>query len=272
MSAAAADRLPGPAAQALAELGHELTLHDLYDEVGAPVYHDLAATDTSEIRELLSLVRRTPGQVLELAAGSGRLTLPLLALGRDVTALERSDHMLRLLRGQLAQAPDRLSRRCTVVQGDMTAFALHRAYAVIVLGTTSISLLDEAGRDRLYRAVRAHLAPGGRFLLSNVDLPSDDVEAGEDADSREVEAIGASGRRYRMFEYCPAGSLSRHVTIVPEARGAGPVTVCTTRISVLPIDLLERELAAAGLRIRSRVALPATGLPHRDLLLELEGS
>jgi methylation protein MtfA len=263
MTTTAVPQVPQRAAQVLAALDLEITFHDLYDAVGAPIYHDLASRDTSEIRELLGIVRRIPGPVLELAAGSGRLTLPLLALGRDVTALELSGHMVGLLQEQLAKAPARIGQRCTVIRGDMAAFRFDRTFPLIVLGTTSISLLDDAGRARLYQAVRAHLAPGGRFLLSNVELSTGESDL-------EHEAVGASGRRYRMFEHWPAGSLTRDVAIFPEPAGSGPITVCTTRISVLPTGLLQRELSAAGLAIRARTALPSTGLRHRDVLLEVE--
>jgi methylation protein MtfA len=266
--------VPGLAAEALAGLDREITFHDFYDQVGAPIYHDLVSGDTGEIRELQGIVRRIPGPVLELGAGSGRLTLPLLALGRDVTALERSGDMLGLLRAELLKVPQRMRERCDLVRGDMTTFAFDSTFPVIVLGTKSLlsarqgrfSPLDEAGRARLYQAVRSHLAPGGRFLLSSVEIDRSETE------SRDVEweVLGAGGRRYRIFEHWPAGSLRRTFTIVPEGDGPGPVTVCTTSIAVLAAGFLERELLAAGLVVRLRIPLPRSGLRHRDFLLEVE--
>jgi len=258
--------LPGKAGPFLAGLAAQPVLHDLYDAVGAPIYHDLAVGDTSEIRELLSIVRRIPGPVLELAAGSGRLTVPLLALGRNVTALELSGDMLDLLRQQLAHLPTQRSARCTLVHADMSNFALGTEFPVIVLGTTSISLLDADGRAGLFRTVRAHLRPGGRFVLSNVNIPTADA-AGSD---QEYQVAGISGRRYRIFEHWPAGSLRRIVTIIAEDDGTALPTVCTTSIGVLPLDLLEHELSTAGLTVRSRTPLPSNGLHYDDVLLEVE--
>ncbi|MBU6532324.1 class I SAM-dependent methyltransferase [Streptomyces sp. A108] len=270
--------VPGRAGELLAALGDRAELHDVYDEVGSPIYHDFSVTDTHEVRELVGLVRRTPGAVLELAAGSGRLTLPLLALGRQVTALELSDGMLRLLDERLAQARGGLRERCVPVRADMSSFALGRRFEVIVLGTTSVSLLDEKGRAGLYAAVREHLAPGGRFLLSTADIvpsPAPGPDAGETAAEAEVEveavidAVGVSGRVYRMHDHWPAGSDTRTVTIFPATVGdEGPVTVCTTTVGVLPADRLETELAAAGLTVLSRHPLPGAGR-YRDVLLEV---
>lgn len=257
---------PGRAGDYLRGLAQKPGIHDLYDAVGAPVYHDLAAGDTSEIRELLGIVRRTPGPILELAAGSGRLTLPLLALGRDVTALELSADMLALLERELAALPARRRALCVPVRGDMTAFTLNCTFPVIVLGTTSVSLLDEGGRAGLFRAVRTHLAPGGVLVMSNVNISSADTTGSD----QEYELAGVSGRRYRAFEHWPTGSLTRNVTIVAAPDSARPGPVCTTTIGVLPLDLLERELTDAGLAVRARTPLPPTGLHYNDVLLEVE--
>lgn len=261
--------VPGLAGQVLAGYGDRVSLHDLYGEAGAPVYHDLAAVDTTEIRELLRSVRAVPGPVLELAAGSGRLTLPLLALGREVTALELEESMVALLRDRLAELPAGIGKRCTVVQGDMSGFRLDGAFAVVVLGTTSVSLLDAESRAGLYAAVRAHLRPGGRFLLSTVDV------AGGDEDDLDLEAVGASGRRYRMIEHWRAGQEVRRVTILPTEQDTpqdGPVLALTTSIRVLPADDLARELASAGLRVVARHPLPAASHRHTGVLLEAEAA
>ncbi|MEU6481287.1 daptide-type RiPP biosynthesis methyltransferase [Streptomyces sp. NPDC047017] len=262
-------RVPGRAGALLAGLGDRAVLHDVYDEVGASVYHDVSVRDTHEVRELVGLVRGTPGDVLELAAGSGRLTLPLLALGREVTALELSAGMLALLGDRLAQAPARLRNACTPVRADMSAFDLGRRFAVVVLGTTSVSLLDAAGRAGLYACVRDHLAPGGRFLLSTVD---DLADGGTEAEAV-IDVVGASGRGYRMHEHWPPGGPTRVVTVFPaELPDSGPVSVCTTSVGVLPADRLAAELAAAGLPVTARHPLPAGGWRHRDVLLEAEAA
>ncbi|MFI2431568.1 daptide-type RiPP biosynthesis methyltransferase [Streptomyces sp. NPDC018693] len=259
--------VPGRAGELLASLGERAVLCDLYDGVGASVYHDLAGTGTHEVRELLALVRRVPGPVLDLAAGSGRLTLPLLSLGREVTALELSSCMLELLDERLAAVPPAVRERCLPVRADMSGFDLGRRFGAIVLGTTTVSLLDTEGRVGLYRAVREHLEPGGRFLLSTVDMTATEAGPAE----VDMEIVTGSGRAYRLFEHWPPGSGSRTVTLFPAVIGdEGPVEVCTTTIGVLPVELLEAELAAAGFSVLSRHPLPAVGERHHDVLLETE--
>jgi methylation protein MtfA len=258
--------VPGRAGEFVRGLGSRARLHDLYDDIGSAVYDDLSATDTSGLREVLRLVRRTEGPVLELAAGSGRLTFPLLATGREVTALELSPGMLRLLTDRLAEAPARLRERCLPVRGDMSRFALGRRFGAIVLATTSVSLLDEAQRAGLYEAVGEHLLPGGTFLVSGIDpAPAEAADA-----ETEFHVVGATGRRYRMVEYWPAAAPTRTVTVLPaDPPAEGPVDVCVSTVRILPADRLEAELRAAGFAVRARHALPGGAPRHKEVLLEV---
>ncbi|MFF5502540.1 daptide-type RiPP biosynthesis methyltransferase [Streptomyces roseolus] len=265
--------VPGRAGQVLAELGGRAVLCGVYDEIGSRIYDDLSRNDTHEVRELIGLVRRRPGPVLELAAGSGRLTLPLLAAGKDVTALELNRPMLDLLSARLREAPERLRGRCTTVRGDMTSFALGRRFGSVVLGTTSISLLDERGRAGLYRAVRDHLAPGGAFLVSTAYAsPAYTAASAPDAAHElRMELTGAGGRAYHLHEYWSPAAGTRTVTIhAADLAGDGPVHVCTSTVATLPAGLLEAELAAAGFRLKARHPLAHGSEHHESVLLEAE--
>ncbi|MFE2927184.1 daptide-type RiPP biosynthesis methyltransferase [Streptomyces goshikiensis] len=257
------------AARRIAELGDRARVCGLYDALGAPLYHDLATYDDPETRALLTAVRATPGPVLDLAAGSGRFTLPLLATGREVTALDLSADMLALLGTQLDRAPASMRGRCTVVQDDMSRFALGRTFPHILLGTTSLSLLDQDGRMGLYRSVLAHLSEGGRFLLTVLERGDSD-----DPDETAAEVTGAGGTVYELYEHWPAGADSRTVTLLPAAlpQDDSPVTVCTDRVAVLDLPRLEEELAVSGLSITSRRLLSPPGERHRVTLLTTEAT
>ena len=255
--------IPGRAGVLLASLGADAELHDMYDERGSEVYHDLVGRDPQEIRTLVAQVRRNAGPVLELAAGSGRLTMPMLAAGATVDALELSPSMLRLLVQRLAAAPAAMRGRCTPIRGDMASFALDRTFTTVVLGTTSISLLDSAERSSMYRCVRDHLSDDGRFLVSTVDRDT----SGSAPDEDELEIVSGSGRTYRIHEYWAPGAATRTVTVFPTDRPA-PIPVCTSTIGVLPVRQLTAELAAAGLRVIAEHPLEPAGARHRDVLLE----
>ncbi|GAA3067536.1 methyltransferase domain-containing protein [Streptosporangium carneum] len=112
-----ADILPAP-------VGERGVLCEFYDENASDIFRDLEADagGTEEAHGFSALIRPASEAVLELGAGTGRLTVPLLELGWEVTALELSTAMLATLRMRLADSSADLRDRCTVVHGDMTAF------------------------------------------------------------------------------------------------------------------------------------------------------
>lgn len=256
--------VPGGAGALIAELGDRVVLHDLYDDVGAPVYAELVEADTHEIREILRAVAPIKAAVLELAAGSGRLTLPLLALGREVTALELSSAMLDELRRRLDLAPAGLRNRATLIRADMSDFDLGRTFGAIVLAATSLTLLDQSDRRGLYASVRRHLDVGGRFLLTLLDARD---EGGEAEVVHEVDT--ASGRAYRLVDYRVPGEGMRYVTVFPLELPVGQVHVCRSTVRVLePSDVIV-ELEQAGLRVVARSLIDGPDDLYRTLLLEV---
>jgi SAM-dependent methyltransferase len=110
---------------------------------------------------------RTPGPVLELACGGGTLLLPLARAGHDVTGLDLANGMLARSRARLEVEPPEVRDRVHLVRGDMSDFDLGRRFALVILADNSLRELES--REELlacFRCVRRHLAPGGRFLLT----------------------------------------------------------------------------------------------------------
>jgi SAM-dependent methyltransferase len=69
----------------------------LYDE---PALYDLVVTPGPCEAFYRELARRTDGPVLELACGTGRLTVPLARDGQEVVGLDASPAMLRAARAK----------------------------------------------------------------------------------------------------------------------------------------------------------------------------
>lgn len=214
---------------------------DLYSGVGTDFYERLVGSDRVEIREVLDLAR-SAGPVLDLGAGSGRLTVPLVKAGARVTALDISDDMLAHLRLALGDHP---GLDCVVA--DMREFDLDRRYGLVVLGATSITLLDRAGRAQLYGSVRRHLVRGGTFALT--------VAGGAAAESltttrdEEITVPGPTGEeKYVFAQQIESGGTVRIVNwirVSDMARGR-TVPVLTSRLHVLSAEVLAGELTEAG--------------------------
>ena len=106
------------------------------------------------------------GSVLELAAGQGRVALPLARAGFRVTALESAPAMAAELRRRLADEDPLVQERVEVVEGDMRRFSLDRLYRFIYLPFNTLLMLNQPHeRQKMLERVREHLAPSGAFAF-----------------------------------------------------------------------------------------------------------
>jgi ubiquinone/menaquinone biosynthesis C-methylase UbiE len=112
-----------------------------------------------------------PGPILELGAGSGRITMPLAADGRHVIALDRMATMLERLRYKLKVDPE-LASLVRIVEGDMTDIPL-RAGSVGTVISPFNALMHLYQWEQLlacFKEARRLLRPGGAFAF-DVQLP-----------------------------------------------------------------------------------------------------
>ena len=241
------------------------TLHGMYDEVGGPLYASLCLEDRHEVSEYIAALRATTGPVLELAAGNGRLTFPMLAAGHQVVATEFSPTMLGLLKEKIAHAPSTVRKRIKTILADMRKFDLRQQFGAIVLGATSISLLDESGRGAMFAMVRKHLQKGGRFLVTTLDLSE---QARNDVHSEHV-LRDSSGPANLLAERVDSAGASREVVLAPLApTDNGSVSfVCHSIVAVLTVEVLASEARAAGLMLESVVLCQGYEGRHRLYLL-----
>jgi SAM-dependent methyltransferase len=110
--------------------------------------------------------------VLELGAGTGRVTLAIAEAGIPIHALDSSREMLDTLSVKLAGRPKDLRERVTLVAADMRTFDLDERFALVISPFRAF-LHNVTDEDRLatLARVRQHLRPGGRLAL-NVFHPS----------------------------------------------------------------------------------------------------
>lgn len=133
------------------------------------------AEDPGDLDLYLALAARGDGPVLELAAGTGRLTVPLAAAGHAVTAVDIDPAMMARGRtraadaGLAADAIDWIEADlCQVRLPDPARFGL----AFIALN--SLMLLGSRDAQRAaFRTMAAHLVPGG-IAAADVWLPDAD--------------------------------------------------------------------------------------------------
>jgi SAM-dependent methyltransferase len=116
--------------------------------------------------------RNSGGPVLELGAGTGRITLEIARQGITVHALDSDPGMLARLQQKIAEQPLEVRPRVTVTLGDMRAFTIAARFALIIAPFRAfLHNLTEDDQLACLQRVREHLSPGGRFAF-NVFHPS----------------------------------------------------------------------------------------------------
>jgi SAM-dependent methyltransferase len=108
------------------------------------------------------VARDAPGPVLETGCGTGRVLLRLLESGFDADGLDLSVPMIERFRTKAR--PKGWDRRAVVA--DMRDFSLPRCYARVICAFNSFAHC-ETTEDQVsaLRCCRAHLMPGGAFVL-----------------------------------------------------------------------------------------------------------
>src|SRR5918912_1113576 len=111
-----------------------MTSRSLYDD---PELYDLIVRPGPCEPFYREIARRTGGPILELACGTGRLTLALARDGHEVVGLDASRAMLRAAHAK-AEAED---VEITLVQGDMRSFDLGRRFPLVIVCCNSLAHL-----------------------------------------------------------------------------------------------------------------------------------
>ena len=129
----------------------------------------------------LDLARGAGGRVLELASGTGRVSLELAEAGCDVTGLDSSRGMLDVARRKLDSMPSSTRDRVRFTEGDMVDFELGRVFDLVIIPFRSFAfLLDLEDQRRCLARVLAHLRPGGLFAYQVFDPRLDKCVPGVD--------------------------------------------------------------------------------------------
>lgn len=106
---------------------------------------------------------RSGGRILELTAGTGRISIPLLKAGADLTCVDYCPEMLAVLKRKVEQ--ERLT--CTIIQMDITQLSLPIQYDFIFIPFNSFSeIVDRRGERKALTRIRDHLAEGGDFICT----------------------------------------------------------------------------------------------------------
>jgi SAM-dependent methyltransferase len=134
--------------------------HDNLEEYADPLAYDIEDTSDAGIAFYTALAQETGGPVLEIASGTGRVSIPIARLGIDVTGVDIVPGMVERARSKSAGLPARW------VVGDARTFDLGERFRLIFLtGNAFQAFLTRADQEALLERVRAHLHDDGLFAF-----------------------------------------------------------------------------------------------------------
>jgi ubiquinone/menaquinone biosynthesis C-methylase UbiE len=131
----------------------------------------------ADIPFYLGYASKFEGAVLELACGTGRLTIPLAEAGHKIWALEYSEQMLNQFKEKLRGLPGNTADNIHLIHGDMSNFRIGRQFPLILLPARSFQLLlDEEKERSCLEHIYEHLEDDGRFIIEVVDFVKDKAD------------------------------------------------------------------------------------------------
>jgi SAM-dependent methyltransferase len=221
------------------------------------VWHDLeCGAYQADLPVWRDLARQHGEPVLDVGAGTGRVTLDLARRGYRVTALDRDAALLSELERRGTGLP------ITAVCADARSFELDAHFASIIVPMQTVQLLGGSrGRRRFLTCAARHLRPDGVVALAITEqleyFGADDSLPLPLPDMRELDGVVYSSQPTAIRER-PGGFVLERLRERIGPRGERAVERDVIHLDRLRAAELEVEADEAGLAPRGSVEVPAT--------------
>jgi SAM-dependent methyltransferase len=190
--------VPAADRDAIFRLPHD---HPEFDAMSKWYDFDYERRVRADLPFYLQCARDGGGPVLELGAGTGRVTAFLAKAGFDVVGVELSAAMLALAEARRVRLGD-AGRRMKFVRGDMADLRVRGRFGTVLIPFRSFNHLYTVDRQlAALRGVRRRLAPRGIAVIDlwNPNLPSLAKQRGRVQVSYERKGPGPGERVVQRF-------------------------------------------------------------------------
>ena len=161
------------------------------------------------------MAKRYGSPILELACGTGRISLMLAEEGHEIVGVELSPEMREIAQEKLQKLPEDVQSRVTLHKGDITDFNLDRTFRLIIIPSSFKFLLTTDDQIACLRCVRNHLNDDGVFIL---DLyPGESFEENGAFTTAPIEIDGAMVTKSYKYSN-DLNTQLRHWDVVVEAK------------------------------------------------------
>ena len=145
--------------------------------------------------ETITSLKPTPANVLDVGAGTGRLSIPLAEIGYSVTAVDPSEGML----GQLVQ---RLPGKVSTFVSPIENFVINQQFHIAVCVFTVPSYwLSERQLQASLQVIYDHLVPGGSLIIDRTNEAAfADTVVETEFVRREARVMPLGDSRYQFTE------------------------------------------------------------------------
>ena len=134
--------------------------HNNLEEFTDPDNYDIEDSSDTGTAFYTALAQEIGGPVLEIACGTGRVSIPIARLGLAVTGLDIVPGMLERARSKAVDLPTRW------IEGDARTFDLGEQFRLIFLtGNAFQAFLTNADQEALLQRVHGHLHDEGLFAF-----------------------------------------------------------------------------------------------------------
>ncbi len=234
------------------------------------IWHDLECGSYREDLDLWRSLARVRGDpVLDVGAGTGRVTLELARAGHHVSALDLDGELLAELRRRAGRLP------VQTVLADAREFKLPQRFSLCLAPMQTVQLLGgDRGRIRFLSCARAHLRPGGMVAVAiSEELEPFEPRAGWSLplpDICEHDGIIYSSQPTAVKARDGGYRLERRREVV-DTGGRHQVSENVIDLDTVSAGQLEHEGACAGLRPAGRARIPSTNEYVGSTVVMLDG-
>lgn len=227
------------------------------------VWHDLECGPyDADLPLWRMLADEAGGPVLDVGAGTGRVSLDLARRGHEVVAADAEEVLLAALRGRAE------GLAVTTAAGDARELDLGRRFALVIVPMQTIQLFGGSrARLRFLERARGHLTEGGRLAIAIADPRESvggDISAGPKTwerlplpDMTEIGGVVYSSRPVVLHDAGHCIGIERVREVIDE-HGGREEEIDVVWLDTVTAERIEEEARTAGLDVLPRLHIPQT--------------